>query len=70
MPKLGSKKQPAIARVQTQEKAEEIIALCNKHGWRFIVGVEPDKPEDISDVKRLLNSLKRRKKSQMHIEKL
>lgn len=56
MAKLGSKKRPAVVRVQTMEKAQEILDLCNEHGWKVIVGVEEDKPEDISDVERLLNS--------------
>jgi len=55
MPKLGSKKKPAIVRVKTQERAAEIAALCNEHGWYFIAGIEPHKPEDISDIERLLN---------------
>jgi len=55
MAKLGSSKKPAIVRVQTPQKAEEIVALCDEHGWKVIVGIEPDKPEDISDVERLLN---------------
>lgn len=37
------------------EKAEKIIALCDERGWKIIVGIEPDKPEDISDLERLLN---------------
>lgn len=55
MTKLGSDKKPAIARVRTMERAEEITSLCNERGWEVIVGIEPDKPEDISDVERLLN---------------
>ncbi|MEW5818456.1 MAG: PBPRA1643 family SWIM/SEC-C metal-binding motif protein [Spirochaetota bacterium] len=55
MTKLGSDKRPAVIRVQTTKRAEEIIALCNDRGWKVIVGIEPDKPEDISDVERLLN---------------
>jgi len=58
MAKLGSTKRPAIARVRTMARAEEILALCERHGWKVIVGIEPDKPEDISDVERLLNSNK------------
>ena len=58
MAKLGSEKRPAIARVQTQVRAEEILAICIEHGWKVIVGIEPDKPEDISDVERLLSPLK------------
>ncbi len=56
MAKLGSKKHPAIARVRSMAKAQEILKLCTEHGWQVIVGVEPDKPEDISDVKKLLKS--------------
>ena len=55
MAKLGTSKRPAGARVQTMARAEEILALCERHGWKVVVGVEPDKPEDISDVERLLN---------------
>lgn len=55
MAKLGSKKRPAVVRVQTVEKAQEISGLCNAHGWQVIVGVEEDKPEELSGVERLLN---------------
>jgi SWIM/SEC-C metal-binding protein len=55
MAKLGTKKRPAIARVQTQERAGEIAEICEEHGWRYIIGLEPDKPEDISDIERLLH---------------
>lgn len=55
MAKLGSNKRPVIARVQSLERAEKITSICNEHGWKVIVGIEPDQPEDISDVERLLN---------------
>jgi len=55
MDKLGSQKQPAVARVKSQKRAEEILSICNRRGWKVIVGIEPNKPEDISDVERLLN---------------
>jgi SWIM/SEC-C metal-binding protein len=55
MAKLGSQKKPAIARVGTEARAQEIIRICNENGWQVIVGIEPDKPENISDVKWLLN---------------
>ena len=54
MAKLGSKKRPAVVCVKTPKRAEEILELCNKHGWEVIVGLEPDKSEDVSDVKKLL----------------
>ena len=52
---LGSEKRLAVARVKSQKRAEEILSICSKHGWKVIVGIEPNKPEDISDVERLLN---------------
>ena len=55
MSKLGSNKRPAVVRVQTGARAEEILSICNEHGWKVIIGIEPDKPEDISDIERLLN---------------
>jgi SWIM/SEC-C metal-binding protein len=55
MAKLGSRKRPAIVRVQEPSRAQEIVEICATHGWQVIVGIEPDKQEDISDVERLLN---------------
>jgi SWIM/SEC-C metal-binding protein len=54
MARLGSRKRPAIVRVQTAAHAAEIVAVCDAHGWQVIVGVEPDVPEDVSDVRKLL----------------
>ena len=62
MQKLGSKKNPAIVRVQSIEKAQEILTLCKARGWEAIVGIEPDKREDLSDVEKLLKSLEGKKK--------
>jgi SWIM/SEC-C metal-binding protein len=53
MAKLGTDKRPAVARVRTAERAQEITALCNEHGWKVIVGIEPDKAENIEDIKWL-----------------
>lgn len=53
--KLGTSKRPAVVRVRTQAKAEEILAVCDRHGWKVIVGLEPDEEEDVSDVERLLH---------------
>jgi SWIM/SEC-C metal-binding protein len=55
MAKLGSKKKPIVVRVQTQEKAAEIAAICDEHGWHFIAGIEPDEEEDVSDLESALN---------------
>jgi SWIM/SEC-C metal-binding protein len=55
MAKLGTKKHPIIVRVQTQERAFEVATICQERGWHYIAGIEPDKPEDLSDLERLLN---------------
>ncbi len=55
MARLGSKRRPAVVRVKTKKRAAEILNVCNQHGWKVIVGVEPDKPENITDVTTLLN---------------
>ena len=55
MTRLGTKNQPAIARVQTTDRAQQILELCTQHSIVCIVGIEPDKPEDITDVERALH---------------
>ena len=64
MAKLGSEKRSAIIRVKTEARAVEIISICNDSGWQVIAGLEPDEPEDISDVEQLLNSRTPNKASQ------
>ncbi len=55
MTQLGTSKRPAVVRVHTQAKAEEILSTCDRYGWKVIVGIEPDQDEDVSDVDRLLH---------------
>jgi len=55
MAKLGSKKRPIIARVQTEKKAKYVADICEKNGWQFILGIEPGKPENLTDLEKLLN---------------
>jgi len=50
--RIGTAKHPAIARVRSAEHAQRIIELCSESGVHAIVGVEPDKPKDISDIER------------------
>ena len=57
MAKLGSDKRPAVVRVQSEDRAAEILSICERHSWKVIIGLEPDKPEDISQVERLLNPM-------------
>lgn len=53
--KLGTEKRPAIVRVQTEERMKEVAALFEENGWKFTIGLEPDKPEDVTDLELLLN---------------
>jgi SWIM/SEC-C metal-binding protein len=55
MAKLGTEKKPIILRVQNKRRANEVADVCEKHGWIYLIGIESDKPEDISDMERLLN---------------
>lgn len=38
------------------ERAEELVSLCDSRGWKVVVGIEPNKPEDIADIEGLLTS--------------
>ncbi len=55
MAKLVSKKRPLILRVADESKVELITEICYKNGWQFILGMEPDQEEDLSDLERKLN---------------
>jgi hypothetical protein len=57
---LGSTKRPAVARVRTQKRALEILDLCQEHKIKAVVGIEPDKAEDIGDVEVAIARLKAR----------
>ncbi|MBP8645692.1 MAG: SEC-C domain-containing protein [Syntrophobacteraceae bacterium] len=56
MAKHGTKERPLILRVPTEERAAEVASICADHGWDFIIGIEPHKLEDISDMERLLSA--------------
>ena len=53
--KLGTKKNPAVVRVQTEERMEQIAQQFQEKGWIFTMSLEPDEPEDITDLEILLN---------------
>ena len=55
MARLGTKKKPIRFRVQTEQRLVEIVEVCERNGWKFVGGLEPDEPEDISEVEYLLN---------------
>ena len=51
--KLGTKKKPAIVNVQTEERLKEVASIFEENGWKYTIGLEPDKPEDIADLELL-----------------
>jgi len=53
--KIGTEKNPATVTVQTEERLKEVAAIFEAHGWKYTIELEPDKPEDIIDLERLLN---------------
>ena len=55
MAKLGTEKNPAMVHVQTKKRMKEVTSTFEKNGWKFTIGLEPDKPEDIADLETLLN---------------
>lgn len=56
--KLGTEKNPAVVRVKTKKRMKEVAAMFEEHGWKYTIGLEPDKPEDIGDLEILLNPAK------------
>jgi len=55
MARVGTVKRPAFVRVQTEQRALEIVELCAQSGIHYILGIEPDQPEDVSDIERALH---------------
>lgn len=55
MAKIGTEKNPIIVRVQTEARGRYIAEQCAPRGWQYIIGLEPDKPENISDLEKALN---------------
>ena len=56
--RLGTEKRPAVVHVQTEERMKEVSSIFEEKGWIFTIGLEPDKPEDITDLEILLNTPK------------
>ena len=58
MAKLGTEKNPAMVHVQTKKRMKEVTSTFEKNGWKFTIGLEPDKPEDIADFGNFIESAK------------
>jgi SWIM/SEC-C metal-binding protein len=56
--KLGTEKNPAVVQVRTDERLKEVISLLEAKGWKYKIRLEPDEPENISDLERLLSPTK------------
>ena len=56
--KLGTEKNPVNISVQTAAREAELTSLLEKAGWKYDIRLDPDKPEDISDLEILLNPVK------------
>lgn len=56
--KLGTDKNPAVINVQTEERVKELESVFVENGWKYKIELEPDKPEDITDLEILLNPQK------------
>jgi SWIM/SEC-C metal-binding protein len=54
--RIGSEKRPAVLRVQTERRAQEVANICGSNGIHFLIGIEPDKSEDVSDMDRALRA--------------
>jgi hypothetical protein len=55
MAKLGTEKRPVRFQAQIEERLQQIESLCDRNGWIFVGGFEPDEPEDLREVEYLLN---------------
>ena len=48
--KLGTEKNKAVVNVPTEERRKELETVFEENGWKYVINVEPDKPEDINDL--------------------
>ena len=53
--KLGTEKKPAVVKVQTEERMKEVTSIFEEKGWKYTIDLEPDTPEDVTDLELLLN---------------
>ena len=41
--------------IADESKIDQIVGICDENGWQFILGIEPDEEEDLTDLERKLN---------------
>ena len=56
MASIGTRRNPARARVKTQERAVELLDFCQGHGIQAIIELAPGQPEDISEIELALTA--------------
>ena len=55
MGKLGISGNPIRLSVQNESRMEEVVAICERKNWIFVCGIEPEYPEDISELEYMFN---------------
>lgn len=55
---MGTEKRPAVVRVKTKKRMKELEKIFKENGWHHTIEVEPNKPEDTTDLDILLNPVK------------
>lgn len=53
--RLGSKKSPVQIRVQTEEREQELAAICADNKWACVIEVDSEQDEDIRSLVVLQN---------------
>ncbi len=51
--KLGTEGNPAVVRVQTKKRMNELAKIFEKNGWEHSIELDRNNPEDITDLKIL-----------------
>lgn len=52
---MGTSKDPLVLRINDESRIQEITTICDINNWIYILGIEYDKPEDISDLEFMLD---------------
>ena len=55
MGKLGTSGNPIRIRVTNEKRMEEVVGICQRNNCIFVCGIEPEHPEDISELEYMLN---------------
>jgi len=53
--KIGTEKNPAQVSGQTEKRSKEVEKQFKENDWYYTIEVDPDQPEDITELERLLN---------------